>query len=97
MTQFQNAMDKLMIAGNIMNDQMQMGMMDPSVDMNVDKMLTDLKMEVNADINKDFMGVQQNFNYQNVAQNQDQMKGTLKNSILKANFFRLAGGQKTFN
>lgn len=75
MSQFQNAMDKLMIAGNIMNDQMNMGMMDPSVDTNVDKMLTDLKMEVNSDINQGFMGLKQDFQYQNVAQNQDQMKG----------------------
>ena len=37
MTQFQNAMDKLMVAGNIMNDQMNMGMMDPSTDMSVIK------------------------------------------------------------
>ncbi len=35
MTEFQSAMDKLMIAGNIMNEQMNVGMMDPSADMNV--------------------------------------------------------------
>jgi len=35
MTEFQSAMDKLMIAGNIMNEQMNVGMMDPSSDMNV--------------------------------------------------------------
>ncbi len=32
----------------------------------VDKMLQDLKLEVNAGINQDFMGVNQNFQYQNV-------------------------------
>jgi charged multivesicular body protein 1 len=66
MTDFNQAMDKLTVAGNLMNDTMNFGMMDPSVDSNVDKMLTDLKMEVNSDINKDFMGVNQNFAYQDV-------------------------------
>jgi len=64
MSEFQSAMDKLMIAGNIMNEQMNVGMMDPSADMNVEKMLGDLKMEVNAGINQDFMGVNQTFQYQ---------------------------------
>jgi len=66
LTEFQSAMDKLMIAGNIMNDQMNVGMMDPSTDANVDKMLSDLKLEVNADINQGFMGLNQQFQYQNV-------------------------------
>lgn len=35
LTEYQSAMDKLMIAGNIMNDQMNAGMMDPSTDANV--------------------------------------------------------------
>lgn len=76
LTEFQSAMDKLMIAGNIMNDQMNVGMMDPSTDANVDKMLTDLKMEVNSGINQDFMGVNQTFQYQNVNQG---MNPTQKN------------------
>jgi charged multivesicular body protein 1 len=66
MTDFNSAMDQLNIAGNLMNEQMNVGMMDPSVDANVETMLTNLKMEVNSDINKDFMGVNQNFNYQDV-------------------------------
>jgi len=32
----------------------------------VDKMLSDLKLEVNADINQGFMGLNQQFQYQNV-------------------------------
>ena len=35
MTQFQSAMDKLTITGNMMNDQMNAGMTDPSTDANV--------------------------------------------------------------
>jgi len=68
MGDYNSAMDKLTIAGNLMNEQMNLGSMDPTVDANVEKMLTDLKMEVTADINKDFMGVNQNFNYQDVNQ-----------------------------
>jgi hypothetical protein len=33
-------------------------------------MLTDLKMEVAHELNKDFMGINQNFNYQDVNTNQ---------------------------
>lgn len=35
MQDYQSAMDRLMIGGNIMNEQMSAGMMDPSVDANV--------------------------------------------------------------
>jgi len=34
-------------------------------------MLADLKAEVNADINKDFVNVNRNFQYQNLNQNQN--------------------------
>jgi len=71
MMDFQSAMDKLTITGNMMNAQMDQGMMDPSSDTNVDKMLADLKAEVNADINKDFVNVNRNFQYQNINQNQN--------------------------
>ena len=50
-------------------------------------MLTDLKMEVNTEINQGFMGIKQDFQYQNVAQNQEQMKGTPKILLSKANVF----------
>jgi len=79
MMDFQSAMDKLTITGNMMNAQMDQGMMDPSSDTNVDKMLADLKAEVNADINKDFVNVNRNFQYQNINQNQNYDQNKQKN------------------
>mgnify|MGYP003579180534 CR=1 FL=1 len=35
-------------------------------------MLANLKAEVNAEINKDFVNVNRNFQYQNINQNQNQ-------------------------
>jgi len=79
MMDFQSAMDKLTITGNMMNAQMDQGMMDPSSDTNVDKMLADLKAEVNAEINKDFVNVNRNFQYQNINQNQNYDQNKQKN------------------
>ncbi len=83
MNDFQSAMDKLTITGNMMNAQMDVGMYDASSDANVENMLANLKAEVNADINKDFVNVNRNFQYQNINQNQnyDQSKRIFHFSI----------------